>query len=60
MKSNKTKKRRQFLKNISLATLSIGLLPNVGASKNKKQPALICDKTTLDYYGQGPFFVFNV
>ncbi len=57
MKSNNSKKRRQFLKNISLATFSIGMTPHIGHAENKsKKSLLVCDMTTLDYYGQGPFY----
>lgn len=57
MKSNN---RRQFLKNTSLATLSLGILSNCAQAKPAKiveeKPLLTCDKTTLDYYGEGPFY----
>lgn len=57
------KDRRQFLKNVSLASLAIGVLPNLGQAKTlkatKEEAALMCDKTTLDLYGQGPFYTEN-
>lgn len=59
----KNKNRRQFLKNISLASIGIGVAPNIScASTPKSKPAQNpedCDKTTLDYYGEGPFYTQN-
>ena len=58
MKSNKN--RRQFLRNTSMAAFSLGILPRLSeASPQKdlsKAPLLTCDKTTLDYFGEGPFY----
>lgn len=58
MKENKN--RRQFLKNTSLAALSLGILPTAcdakAKSPDKAKELLTCDKTTLDYYGEGPFY----
>ena len=51
--------RKQFLKNISLASLAAGLFPLSGLSRAKapnSAPPVACDRTTLDYYGQGPFY----
>jgi protocatechuate 3,4-dioxygenase beta subunit len=61
MKTNH-KARRQFLKNFSLASLTVGLLPtmaqgqptNTGGSK-----ILDCETTTPDLYGEGPFYTPN-
>jgi len=53
--------RRKFLKNTSLAALSIGLAPISGISsslKERKAPPE-CNTTTLDAYGQGPFYTAN-
>lgn len=54
------KARRQFLKNFSLASISLGILPavsNANISKNEKTgSSLDCNITTLDYYGEGPFY----
>jgi len=62
MKTNH-KARRQFLKNLSLASLSVGLLPAVAksnAGQNREDLTTIdCDTTTLDYYGEGPFYSPN-
>jgi len=48
-------KRREFLINTSIATLGSSLL---GASKKsiKTLDLLACQKTTKDYFGQGPFY----
>jgi protocatechuate 3,4-dioxygenase beta subunit len=60
--------RRQFLRNTSLAALSLGMIPArvVGSSDsladctNELNPdSLECDPTTLDLYGQGPFYTPN-
>lgn len=51
------KNRRQFLKNTSLAILSIQLVSNF--KSNLEKSALQCDPTTMDYYGQGPFYTAN-
>ncbi|MDB4347365.1 T9SS type A sorting domain-containing protein [Bacteroidia bacterium] len=50
--------RRQFLINTTLATVGFGLLPKLGEAKSEKTLA-DCDKTTLDYYGEGPFYTAN-
>ncbi len=52
--------RRQFLKNASLASLALGLSPLTSTAKNSNaQATLGCDQTTLDYYGEGPFYTEN-
>lgn len=53
--------RRQFLKNTSLAALSTAILPMILKSKSAfgESGAMSCDPTTLDYYGQGPFYTPN-
>jgi len=60
---NKAHPRRQFLRNLSLASLSIGILPAVSkANENISGDTganLECDITTLDYYGEGPFYTPN-
>lgn len=55
---NKNKSRRQFLINTGIITLGTGLIPKLGESKSLKTNAN-CDKTTLDYYGEGPFYSKN-
>ena len=62
MKS-KSKARRQFLRNISLASLSAGFFPAIAqANVNSAagdQSAVDCFATTLDYFGEGPFYTPN-
>ena len=59
----KHKARRQFLKNVSLATLSVGVLPslaqNFSGSKEGQSSVEECFVTTLDYFGEGPFYTPN-
>ena len=56
-----TNSRRQFLRNITLGTLSFQLLPaisnarGISGSPGKNN----CSPTTRDYYGQGPFYTAN-
>ncbi len=52
------KNRREFLKNTSLATLGLGMIPQICNAKKpqEKTEDLSCEPTTLDYYGQGPFY----
>ena len=65
MKKEKSN-RRQFLRNISLASLSLGIIPQVAGSTiassptaNTLPPDGDCNPTTLDFYGQGPFYTSN-
>ena len=54
--------RRQFLKNSSLAALSAAVLPSFVLGKNATQEVNApeaCDTTTLDFYGEGPFYTAN-
>ncbi len=62
MKKNKDN-RRQFLKNSSLAVLALST-PIISLKANEPKQALdedlaMCDKTTLDFYGEGPFYTNN-
>jgi len=51
------KDRRSFLKNTALGAIALGTSTSVKASTNKStEDALMCDPTTLDYYGEGPFY----
>jgi len=50
--------RRQFLINTSMATIALGVLPNSSKAKTEATQG-DCDKTTLDYYGEGPFYTQN-
>ena len=63
MEPNKNKSRRQFLRNTSLAALSLGLVPKAAIAKTEEEGKASstnsCDHTTLDYYGEGPFYTPN-
>lgn len=63
MKKDQPNNRRQFLKNTSLAALSLGMLSQTTKAKGTPQTegeiSIDCDKTTLDYYGEGPFYTDN-
>ena len=61
MEKKKKDSRRQFLRNTSLAALSFGILPVIAkttASIKLKSP-ILCDESTEDAYGQGPFYTAN-
>ena len=57
------KDRRQFLKNTSLAAFAAVTLPSLAKAElnsgSTSQPPADCNPTTLDYYGQGPFYSAN-
>ncbi len=58
-----TNDRRQFLKNSSLAALAF-TTPIVShrtsaSNSSSEENTLVCDRTTLDYYGEGPFYTDN-
>lgn len=57
------KNRRTFLKNTALTTLGLGLVGSVkadpAAAPAPASELLTCDPTTLDYYGEGPFYSEN-
>ena len=57
-------KRRQFLKNTSLSLLSASILPSIVKAENtsdnfEKDSVLVCNHSTEDAYGQGPFYTAN-
>jgi protocatechuate 3,4-dioxygenase beta subunit len=63
MKSNKKDGRRQFLKNTSLGMLSVAAIPSMlkgmpssDLETNSNSAKLLCDTSTEDAYGQGPFY----
>jgi protocatechuate 3,4-dioxygenase beta subunit len=58
---NKNKSRRQFLRNTVLASMSVALLPAIAKSNSNQRNKAVttCNPTTLDYYGQGPFYLAN-
>ena len=54
--------RRKFLKNTSLAALSLSVLPVeilTRGTKSRPPTLVLCNQTTLDAYGQGPFYTAN-
>lgn len=52
--------RRSFLKNTALGAVSLGLSSKiVSTSKRQEVDTSMCEPTTLDYYGQGPFYTDN-
>ena len=53
------KARRQFLKNSALAAIALGVSPSMVKANTKKEKTIddfMCDETTLDYFGEGPFY----
>ena len=58
MKDKKSNNRRQFLKNSSLAAFALGVV-NKPVNIEKSKQTEDCEKTTKDYYGQGPFYTSN-
>lgn len=58
MKSSDDNSRRQFLRNTTLAALAMGAIPAIAGStkSSSEKTSEDCDPTTLDYYGQGPFY----
>ncbi len=60
-KEKKENSRRQFLRNTTMATLSLGLLPGIAKSGINlvSKNSVTCNPTTLDFYGQGPFYLGN-
>ena len=61
MKNKKQDSRRQFLRNTSLAALSFGILPALAKTTTKPKPSspVLCNESTEDAYGQGPFYTAN-
>ncbi|MDB4539255.1 hypothetical protein N9231_02475 [Saprospiraceae bacterium] len=54
------KDRRSFLINTALGTIGVGLTGKLASkSKSSKVNSIMCDPTTLDYYGEGPFYTEN-
>lgn len=52
--------RRQFLKNTVLAGIGASLVSPAKKSKSKNLKDISeCDETTVDYYGEGPFYTDN-
>ena len=65
MKKNKKDSRRQFLKNTSLSVLSVAAFPTIlqsapsSPSLSMQNSKHLCDQSTEDLYGQGPFYTAN-
>jgi len=56
------KNRREFLKNTALTAIGAGILSkSVGTKKQNASEidAVMCNKTTVDFYGEGPFYTDN-
>ena len=55
-------KRRQFLRNIAIASISLSSAASIARSTGRKitsPDVLECEETTLDLYGEGPFYTEN-
>ncbi len=50
--------RRSFLKNTALGTVALGISSSTNIKSNTNED-LLCNPTTLDYYGPGPFYTDN-
>ena len=60
MEPTATNSRRQFLRNTALATLATAAAPALASPPPHRYKLNVeCDRTTLDYYGQGPFYTAN-
>lgn len=51
--------RRQFLKNTTLATVGLAVASSPRVAKSAEIKAESCEISTLDYYGEGPFYSDN-
>lgn len=60
-KELETNSRRNFLRNTTLFALSTGLIPFIGKANVLELNNSLdeCNETTLDLYGQGPFYTAN-
>ena len=50
--------RRQFLKNTLLGSVAVGISPMISGRKTEED-IFDCNRTTLDFYGPGPFYTEN-
>lgn len=59
--SGNNNSRRQFLRNVTLASIGMALVPDILRRKAKAETTETnsCNPITLDYYGQGPFYTAN-
>jgi len=54
------KSRRSFLKNTALGTFGFSVAKKLSVDpKSKDSSELMCNPTTQDYYGEGPFYTEN-
>lgn len=51
--------RRQFLRNTTMASVGLGIMPGSNKVHDQKTENLACNPSTLDLYGQGPFYTQN-
>ena len=60
-KELKTNSRRSFLRNTAMLTISSSIIPVIGNSNSEASNTSqdVCNETTLDLYGQGPFYTAN-
>lgn len=59
-KNKSENSRRQFLRNTTLAAISASIIPSWAKAETKiSQNVSACNHTTLDAYGQGPFYTVN-
>jgi len=56
METAAPKSRRHFLRNTALAALTATMLPQISKASKPASPTADCNATTLDAYGQGPFY----
>jgi len=50
-------KRREFLRNTVIGGIGVGFLNNNSLRATERQNAdILCEKTTQDYFGEGPFY----
>ena len=53
------KDRRNFLKNTALVTMGLGSTMVIAKGKSLQDNPADCSATTLDYFGEGPFYTDN-
>ena len=57
--NKKSNGRRGFLKKASLAAVSAGAFSTLKSAAANAEPKGGCNPTTIDYYGEGPFYTDN-
>lgn len=53
------KTRRSFLKNTAFSAIGLSMASKISAKSSKSKLDMMCDMTTQDYYGTGPFYSEN-